>query len=340
MQQDNSSFWTDIKTFEDQLAKSPNSFCFARLSEVYLKVGLVDDALHAARQGVAKHPGYLAGQRALAMACNAKGLNEECMASLKLVTVAMPEDHQAQKLLGRLLAEAGDLDAARQAYQTVIEFVPGDVECRMQLDALEFPGESSVSPVAAVDEEDDEIIEDLEMLEEIEVFDEDQPDFEEEHEGQLLVTDPVLDEPHHDPLSTGTLAELYVEQGFIHKALEIYRTILAETPANSAASKRIAELELLDSPAVESVGVNSDEDMDISVDNEGSDFETDSSLLGSVFAAVPESMILSELPPMNEALQDMPVEAVAAVKPQGSADNAVSTLEGWLDNIRRVKSCR
>ncbi len=47
MQQDNSSFWTDIKTFEEQLAKSPDSYCFARLSEVYLKVtggGLVSFA--------------------------------------------------------------------------------------------------------------------------------------------------------------------------------------------------------------------------------------------------------------------------------------------------------
>lgn len=49
--QDSASFWTDIKNLEEQLAKSPDSFCFARLSDVYLKVGLVDDALHVARQG-------------------------------------------------------------------------------------------------------------------------------------------------------------------------------------------------------------------------------------------------------------------------------------------------
>jgi len=69
--QDSESFWTDIKTLEEQLANSPDSFCFARLADVYLKVGLVDDALHTARRGVAKHPCYLSGQRALSLACHA-----------------------------------------------------------------------------------------------------------------------------------------------------------------------------------------------------------------------------------------------------------------------------
>ena len=75
MKKKDSSSWSEIKSLDERLAREPDSFCFARLSEVYLKVGLVADALHTARQGVAKHPGYLAGQRALAMACNANGLS-------------------------------------------------------------------------------------------------------------------------------------------------------------------------------------------------------------------------------------------------------------------------
>ncbi|MGB9082541.1 MAG: hypothetical protein WCD00_14690 [Desulfuromonadaceae bacterium] len=90
--QESASFWTDIKDLEGRLAKSPGSFCFARLSDVYLKVGLVDDALHVARQGVMKHPRYLSGQRALSLACYAKGANDEARAALRLVTEAMPED--------------------------------------------------------------------------------------------------------------------------------------------------------------------------------------------------------------------------------------------------------
>ncbi|MEI7817338.1 MAG: hypothetical protein WCI45_09130, partial [Desulfuromonadales bacterium] len=77
--QDSASFWTDIKAFEDQLASLPDSFCFAKLSDVYLKVGLIDDALHVARRGCMIHPRYLSGLRALSEACHAKGLDNEAI---------------------------------------------------------------------------------------------------------------------------------------------------------------------------------------------------------------------------------------------------------------------
>ena len=83
--QETASFWTEIKVLEDQLTKTPDALCFARLSEVYLKMGLADDALHVARRGVNLHPRYLSGLRALALACHAKGLNEESLAALLLV---------------------------------------------------------------------------------------------------------------------------------------------------------------------------------------------------------------------------------------------------------------
>jgi tetratricopeptide (TPR) repeat protein len=287
MQRDNSSFWTDIKTFEEKLAKFPDSYCFARLSEVYLKVGLIDDALHTARQGVAKYPGYLAGQRALAMACHARGLTDECMTALKLLTVALPEDQQAQKLLGRLLADTGDQDSARKAFQAVLEFDPDDVECLVELESLEVSG-GSIHPSPYMDEDaEEEIIEDIEILEEVEA--EVEVEVEKEKEVEVEVEEEIEakaegkpepePEQYNDPLSTATLAELYVKQGFTQKALEIYRSILADDPGNSSVSNRIAEL-------------------------------------------------------------DQPDNLHAAVKRQGTADNALLTFEGWLENIRRVKSCR
>ena len=47
-----------------------------------------------------------------------------------------------------------------------------------------------------------------------------------------------------DPLMTGTLAELYVSQGFTDKAMGIYRDILAIEPGNSSIAARLEELEL------------------------------------------------------------------------------------------------
>ena len=46
-----------------------------------------------------------------------------------------------------------------------------------------------------------------------------------------------------DPLTTATLAELYVSQGFIEKALVIYRELIAAHPSNSQYRLRCAELQ-------------------------------------------------------------------------------------------------
>ena len=137
MQQDSGAFWTDIKAYEERLAANPDSFCFARLAEIYLKVGLTDDALHVARKGVAKHPGHIAGQRALAMACHAKGLSAECRTALEQVAAAMPEDNEALKLLGRLYAGSGNESAAIRVLNTALDLNPDDEECRLELEAIE-----------------------------------------------------------------------------------------------------------------------------------------------------------------------------------------------------------
>lgn len=346
MQQDNSSFWTEIKTFEERLANSPDSFCFARLSEVYLKVGLIDDALHTARQGVAKHPGYLAGQRALAMACHAKGMTNESLAALKRVTEAIPEDQMSQKLLGRLSSEIGDRDAARRAFLTVLEFAPDDVECQLELESLERSAGHTPSFGSVAEDDDEEIIEDLEILEELDVYEEESPEYDFQFQ-QTSVQASAPAEPHHDPLSTGTLAELYVSQGFIHKALDIYRAILADDPANSAVSARVHELELL----------NVSSEAPVFDDDEF--FEDESEEAPSPVAEPPfmpsgaslvdthsERRTLSSHAAAGSIVGekdyfDTPSNAVSTVLPsKGIADNALSTLEGWLENIRRIRSCR
>ena len=304
--QDSASFWTDIKNLETQLSEAPDSFCFAGLSAVYLKAGLTDDALHVARVGVAKHPEYLAGQRALALACHAKGINDEALAALQQIVLALPEDIPSQKLLGRLLVDAGELDYAVQVYRTALEFAPEEMECRLQLESLqqstsvaETAFEYNVSDEELVD--DEEIIEDIEMLEELEVLYED-----ESPETESLF--PVSD---HDPLSTGTLAELYVTQGFIKKAIEIYRAILLENPADRSIGLRITELESLD--AADDPCATSDE----ICEDDDTPFFTEST---------------AELSPASAP--------IAVVPSRGKADNARATLDGWLENIRRIKACR
>lgn len=322
MHDDSASFWADIKEYEERLGRDPDSFLFARLAEIYLKVGLVDDALHIARQGVARHPGYVAGLRALALTCHAKGLRDECRSVLQKVTLALPEDGEAQKMLGRLLAGQGDNEAAEKAFRTALEFHPDDVECRVELEALErgmahppleLAGTVAV-PVAeapagdrldaefgAFEEEPEEL---EEIIEDAEILDMDEADLLEEEEAAGVVAEPA--EPAasgmegYDPLSTATLAELYVQQGFTDKALEVYRAILANAPDNVEARSRVAELE--------GQGVAPD------------------GLAGAAKTRI--------------RADKEPLPAESSFHAPTGAEGALAILEGWLGNVRRLKECR
>jgi pentatricopeptide repeat protein len=44
-------------------------------------------------------------------------------------------------------------------------------------------------------------------------------------------------------ITTNTIAELYIKQGYFEKAVDIYRAILELEPDNEAASERLRELE-------------------------------------------------------------------------------------------------
>ncbi len=131
------SFWSEIKAYEERLKQEPSSYCFAPLAEVYLRAGLLDDALSTSRAGVARHPGYIAGQMALARVCHQKGLPDECRKALEVVTEAVPENAEAQRMLAQLYREAGQDRAALQALQTLLEFSPADMTARVEFEALQ-----------------------------------------------------------------------------------------------------------------------------------------------------------------------------------------------------------
>jgi hypothetical protein len=57
---------------------------------------------------------------------------------------------------------------------------------------------------------------------------------------------PAPDEPAPaagTPFSSSTLAELYLKQGLVERAVEVYRQLLVEEPANERARSRLADIE-------------------------------------------------------------------------------------------------
>ncbi|HBA70666.1 MAG TPA: hypothetical protein DCZ63_00205 [Geobacter sp.] len=215
------------------------------------------------------------------------------------------------------------------------------MESRLELESLELPAGSALAPVSQDVSDDEEIIEDLEILEELELYEE-EPDASGAESFEPVMEKEAQPELHHDPLSTGTLAELYVSQGFIDKALEIYRAILSDNPANSSVSDRVSELESMLVPAqppVSGYEFSEDEPEDAMVPLS----ETGESFPADMYRETPVVSSFSDnegiLP--QEAFHETSIASVSAALPtMGTADNALSTLEGWLENIRRIRSCR
>ena len=318
MVQDTTSFWIDIKKYEDILARDPNSYCFAPLAELYRKLGLLDDAIAIAERGCKLHPEFVSGCMALGRAYLDKGMKEEGKRLMEKVVRATPENLTAQKLLSQLCIEAGEISSAEKALQIILSLNPDDMESKVVLESLVrvsqkprwFEGETEEESAGGVIaqgivsetlEEEDFIIDDAELIEEL---------TEEDIEEDVVhpaVAEPEVSHPRvsselpregRDPLTTGTLAELYVSQGFVEKAIGIYRELLQSDPDNNEIRLRLRHLE------------------------SSLELEQTSSTPG---IAVAEPQLSSGI---AIARAEAPFQA-------SGAKGAVETLEGWLENIRR-----
>ena len=142
----------------------------------------------------------------------------------------------------------------------------------------------------------------------------------------------------HDTLSTLTLAELYEQQGFVAKALDIYRTVLAEDPDNAQLQAKISQL----AGQVSAAEIQPEQP---EAPDAAADFEETAELAEEPpFIAAPVDITNAEPEPAAPAVfegMSAPVEArdySPLVHKQ--ADNVTGTLENWLENIRRIKACR
>lgn len=441
----NTTTFSDIKKFEDQLAKDPKSYCFAPLADLYRKLGLLDEAISVAQRGVELHPSYVGGLVALAKAYFEKGMKSESRAVLERLVTITPENLMAQKLLAQSCLDIGDIASAEKTFQVVLALNPADSESRIALDSLaKFTAPAKAAPIAppavgpsvavtaspaaslpippkpvAIAPEPDssgakmvdlleggefditfddadivseaafaapglaeaasfswtsEAVEDqldipgaggLELDDSAEpaeidgamfdfsapppvvsspaepdlpVFGELSEALGEGHEPDFFghgeaETWPVLqattsfgtgeevesDEDHlafiksepvgqKDPLTTVTLAELYVTQGFLKRALTIYRELVDETPQNQELKNRLMELKRR---------VDADQDS-IKTANLATEIET-------------ETVVTSPL------VAPVQTEAIAA-RPDAAADE-IANLQNWLDNIRRIRQC-
>ena len=127
---------------------------------------------------------------------------------------------------------------------------------------------------------------------------------EDEDEIPTVVSPAVVEETAAPTFTTSTMAEIYVSQGFIQRAIDIYEEMLRENPTNDGIVQRIGELFDMLTPPVED--------------------EPQVETLEQV-VVVPDSVL--SVP----AVEVAPEPVLSA--PTGEHE-VVSTLEQWLSNIK------
>jgi len=199
-----------IASYTEILAKDPRSTVFVPLAETYRQIGMLAEGLEVAMKGVRALPGFSPGFTVLGRIQAQKGDLGGAALSLEKALAIDPANVVALKSLARIRQQQGDIQRALNLLHRV----------------------ESVKP-------DDESIQKLKskliqtLTEKKKLSDAGSLPGEEEPAGGRGKT---------DPLSTLTIAELYIRQGFPQRALKVYRDLLRIDPKNQDVRSRLIAL--------------------------------------------------------------------------------------------------
>jgi len=254
-----------IESLKDRIARDPLSRAFLQLAEEYRKEGRYQEAIDVCLDGLQRHPAYHTARISLGRTYLEGGDLENARRTFVEVLELQPENHLAAKLLAEIQKKMGDPAGAAATYRSILRYYPTDREVATLLDetlrqaAVSAPPARSATigppasrvPAPARGHADRRL--------------DPSPDFRPEDFGGVAAAAPPRDawSPHapgaapswpgpssdavggssdDDALHTNTLAELYLRQGLVDRAIEVYRGMLRVDPGNQKAARRLHEL--------------------------------------------------------------------------------------------------
>lgn len=273
----------EIRRFEEQLRRNPDSLVFARLADACRKAGDPERALSILQQGIQRHPDYASAHIVRARALDDLDRRPDAEASLRRVLELDGQNLVAMRGLAGLAEQRGDPVEAVHWFEQIVAHDPANDEAASALDRLrkmlpETP--PGLEPLPAPREEwwsspAFEIVDeagqseaepperpplpsDSEAEQEPEAAlggESPEPDAGSDDEAREPVEsrsgtawwfeDPAGSEQADDDgdLLTRTMAELYIKQGLVDEAAAIYRELLADRPDDEELRRALAELE-------------------------------------------------------------------------------------------------
>lgn len=211
---DSSNLIGKISSYLQIVSKDPHSTAFVPLAEAFRQIGLLDDALEAARMGTNMLPNFSPGFATLGRILGQMGRIDEAMGAF---AQALSIDRQSQSALvglARLHLVRGEREQARRILLQAAEFHPQDEMVENMLVALDLPrpwvSDRAVPVVEAPP-------------------------------VAPVAVEPVA-ETGGEPIPTATLAEIYVKQGLTDQAIRVYEEVLRRDPDNALAAGRLSEL--------------------------------------------------------------------------------------------------
>ncbi len=274
---DQGSLLGKIAAYTELLDKDRCSTIFVPLSEAYRQMGMLDDAVDIAKKGIMENPAFPSGYAVYGRVLAQQGLTDEAVAEFEKALILDRKHFAALKALAKIRIQQDNRGEARKLLEQAHRITPDDVAVVEMLAVLK---KESVEPSAP-----------------------------ETAAGPSAPAQPA--NKATEPISTATIADIYIRQGFLVKALKVYRDLLRVDPHNDQLRQKLIALkERLAGEGAEEGGV-------LIGDSEVASLE--SSPLDAAPAAVIAETVMTEPDSLAEP----------------ACRSIVEIFAGWLDSVSR-----
>lgn len=211
-----------VARYTETLARDPQSTVFVSLAEIFRQCGLLQEACAVAEKGLQTLPGYAPGYVVLARIQAQQGQLDPAKDSFEAALALDASNADALKGLARLCRLQGEPIRARTLLEKLLESHPEDQVARKMLGTLPAAPEplDLVPPPPAL----------------LAIPAESAPEEPKPQRVGRAAPNP------NAPISTATIAEIYVRQGFTLRALKVYRDLLQADPHNEEIRRKLVEL--------------------------------------------------------------------------------------------------